>query len=368
MEYNHERFVVNRLCEFSNREVETAFMDYEKKDSLHIVRILTLIMGLTFALFAFSDYASYDTGHNFILSLVLRGAVLALTVAAFFLAKKITRYERTLLMITVTELAVFGIYLVNLYHHKNYEPTMDFMTTMLLIFTVFLIPNKWKNSLIAGCTIFISYIIFSSIFTKPTISPSPSQRGIFLGVCLLSCAVFIFGRESSERKHFAAEQLLEFLSIVDQLTGIYNRGHFERVLHQWVKNKRHDPFCLILFDIDNFKKVNDRFGHSAGDRVLIEIAQVVSANIRDEDIFARWGGEEFVVLFGNTTMEMVLPLAERLRKAVEDAICGQIRKVTISIGIAQYRREENAFEVINRADAKMYEAKRAGKNRVVAEI
>ena len=157
------------------------------------------------------------------------------------------------------------------------------------------------------------------------------------------------------------------MSITDRLTGIFNRGRFEYVLGLWIRNMRHDPFCLLLFDIDDFKKVNDRFGHNAGDQVLLGTASVVTANIRDDDIFARWGGEEFVVLFGGTPIERATELAERLRIAIGNNYCGDAGSVTVSIGVAQYRRTEPILDFINRADAMMYEAKKAGKNRVISE-
>jgi diguanylate cyclase (GGDEF)-like protein len=204
--------------------------------------------------------------------------------------------------------------------------------------------------------------------------PSLPQQGLYLGICLASSAVFIYGRENSERKHFAAEKLLELITITDWLTGIHNRRHFERILNLWIKNRRHDPFCLLFFDIDNFKTVNDTYGHNIGDEVLVKTANVVSSRIRDDDIFARWGGEEFVILFGGVESDMGKELAERLRKAVENNPCSEAGKVTLSIGVVQYHRDENEKDdespenFVKRADEKMYEAKRAGKNKVVAEI
>jgi diguanylate cyclase (GGDEF)-like protein len=157
------------------------------------------------------------------------------------------------------------------------------------------------------------------------------------------------------------------MSITDKLTGIYNRGRFEYVLGLWIKNMRHDPFCMIMIDIDDFKKINDNFGHNAGDQVLFNTTTIISANIRDDDIFARWGGEEFVILFGSTTINRATELAERLRVAISNNEYGEAGKITISIGVAQYRRTESLLEFINRADSKMYEAKKAGKNKVISE-
>jgi diguanylate cyclase (GGDEF)-like protein len=342
-------------------------MEWEKAGNLKTVRSLTLLMGFTFALFTFSDYYFHGIEGGFYVSIALRVAALLITIVAFLFVGKLTRYERSLLMITMTELTIFAIYLVNLYNQKSNEPALQFMTVMLFIWAVFLIPNKLKNCIVNGCISLVTYIIVCFFFLESSQPPPLTQRAIYLSIGLALCAIFIFGRETSQRRQFATEQLLEFLSITDRLTGIYNRGRFEYVLNLWIKNKRHDPFSLLLFDIDNFKKVNDRFGHSVGDQVLIETTGIITAHIRDVDIFARWGGEEFVILFDNTTLECAIELGERLRKSVEANSCGEAGRVTISVGVAAYRREEPILDFVNRADEKMYEAKQAGKNQVVAE-
>jgi two-component system, cell cycle response regulator len=381
MESRHERYAINKFCEFKDREVESDFMEYEKTTSLGIVRILILIMGFSFALFVISDYYYYGKESGFYFSLALRCAALIITIVSSFFAVSFKRYDRTLILITLTELAVFIIYLLNLYAsifsasgRQAGEPAItNFMSVLILILAVFLIPNRWKNCIFAGIFIITSYLIFCSVFLSHVDLPSVLQQGLYLGICLVSCAIFIYGRENSERKHFAAEKLLELMTITDWLTGIYNRRRFEYILNLWIKNKRHDPFCLLFFDIDDFKIVNDTYGHKAGDEVLVKTTSVVSSKIRDDDIFARWGGEEFVVLFSGISIDMGRELAERLRKAVENNPLSEAEKVTISIGVVQYRRGENNVgnesieDFVARADEKMYDAKRAGKNMVKAE-
>jgi len=382
MKYRPERYIIGIFCEFKNPKTESDFMQYEKATSLSLVRVLILVMGFSFALFAFSDYYYYGKEKEFFISLALRCAALAITAVSSFLAPSFKRYNRTLFLITLTELAVFLIYLLNLYASVFFEyrqqtnaPAITyFMSILILILAVFLIPNRWKNCLFAGLFIIICYLIFCSVFMDNIDSLSLPQQGLYLGICLVSCAIFIYSKENSERKHFAAEKLLEFMTITDWLTSIYNRRRFEHILGLWIKNRRHDPFCLVFFDIDNFKNVNDTYGHKAGDEVLVKTVNVVSSKIRDDDIFARWGGEEFVVLFREVNIDMGKELAERLRKAVENNPCGEAGKITISLGAVQYHRSENnennesIEDFVKRADEKMYEAKKAGKNRVVAEM
>ena len=366
MEYKQERFSLNKFCEFSDRETEADFMKYDKKASLNSVQYFMLLMGVIFVLFGVSDFFFYREHSAFILSLILRFVALCITVVAFFQVGKIKLYNHTLAMVTLMQLTVFGFYLLNLYILDASKLDLQFMSIVIFILVVFLIPNVWKNSLFAGCVIVVGYTIFSAVFLNIGELPALVQRGIYLSISVAVCAILLYSREKSRRKQFAAEKLLEFMSITDRLTGIYNRGRFEYILGSWIKNMRHNPFCLLLFDIDNFKKVNDRFGHTVGDEVLIGTAAVVSAHIRDDEIFARWGGEEFVILFGTTGIERATELAERLRKAVEDNPCSEVGHITISIGAAEYRQGETITEFVNRADEKMYEAKKAGKNRVMA--
>ena len=366
MEYKPEHFVLNKLCQFRNRDAEADFMDYDKAVSLNIVRTMMLIVGLVFALFIFSDLYFYRDNPAFVTSLILRAIGLLITIAAFCNAGRFKRYAHTLRMLTVTQLTIFVIYLVNMHLLRATQIYLQFMTAMLFIMAIFLIPNVWKNSIIGGGVIFAGYMIFR------VHSPSPVERstfimhGIYLLICLVCCAIFLFGREASRRKQFAAEKRMEYLSITDSLTGIYNRGRFEHVLGLWIKNTRRAPLSMILFDIDNFKAINDRFGHTMGDQVLLGITEIVSAHIRDQDMLARWGGEEFVILFSNTHLEKASELAERLRRMVEITPFATVGKVTISIGAAESRQGETFTEFVSRADAKMYEAKRSGKNRVMA--
>ena len=366
MKYQPEQFSLNRLCQFRNQDVESDFMDYDRIASLNIVRVFMLIVGVVFALFTFSDYYFYRGKDVFPVALGLRGIGLSITIAAFFLIGRLKRYNHALTVVTLTQLAIFAIYLINLYILDATQIDLQFMTIILFTMAAFLIPNVWKNALAIACIIFTSYMIFCAINTNVPEATSLFMRGLYLGICLVCCAIFLHGREASRRRHFAAEKRLEYLSITDKLTSIYNRNRFEIVLGAWIKNKRHDPFSLLLFDIDDFKKVNDCLGHTAGDQALVKIAEIISAHIRDEDIFARWGGEEFVILFDSTGIEKASELAERLRRVVEVNPWGEAGKITISIGVAEYRQNETIVEFVNRADEKMYEAKKSGKNQVVA--
>lgn len=127
-------------------------------------------------------------------------------------------------------------------------------------------------------------------------------------------------------------------------------------------------FSIILMDIDFFKSINDTHGHSTGDRVLQEMSSLIMQTIRKADVFSRVGGEEFVCILPDTSSESAFLTAERIRKLIESHSSGDLPKVTMSFGVTEYRLEESAEELMNRADLALYEAKAQGRNRTVLQV
>lgn len=164
-------------------------------------------------------------------------------------------------------------------------------------------------------------------------------------------------------------QHYKLLSSTDALTGALNRNGFAAEMSQFAPDGRLEPnTSLMIIDLDNFKRINDRRGHDAGDQVLRETAQVIHKNTRATDRFIRWGGEEFVLLSNNTNTQQALLLAEKIRSAVE---ANRIQfhdeeiSVTISIGLSVVRTRENFDALFNRTDQALYKAKHMGRNCIV---
>jgi diguanylate cyclase (GGDEF)-like protein len=163
---------------------------------------------------------------------------------------------------------------------------------------------------------------------------------------------------------------LEKLAFTDNLTGAFNRHYFtEHASKAFMKDEGgRERACIIMFDIDHFKRVNDTHGHSAGDAILQGVAQKVQGVLRSNDLFARYGGEEFIIYASKASLESALKLAERIRRVVANArftYAGTEIRVTVSLGVAERERAEGTFSrFINLADEALYAAKANGRNRV----
>jgi len=166
------------------------------------------------------------------------------------------------------------------------------------------------------------------------------------------------------------EAEITHLMLTDPLTGIPNRRYFENELKREFKRSERTAsgFCLAICDIDHFKSVNDTYGHDVGDEVLIRIAHCISENVRESDFMARWGGEEFVIMFVDSDRTTAERMAERVRKAVSDISFEDMdRRMTLSIGITQRLPGETLGDVMKHADQALYRSKEEGRNRITFE-
>jgi two-component system, cell cycle response regulator len=161
------------------------------------------------------------------------------------------------------------------------------------------------------------------------------------------------------------------LAMHDGLTDIYNKRYFVDSLRSEISRAaRHDrPLTLILFDIDHFKRINDDYGHLAGDAILKEIASRVSAQLRPSDLFARYGGEEFVIMLPDTPIDGAHAVAEKIRRSIEArefVFEGADIAVTSSFGVAEHTHGLDQVALVKLADERLYRAKRRGRNQVIA--
>jgi len=174
-------------------------------------------------------------------------------------------------------------------------------------------------------------------------------------------------RRVNQELEAANERILE-LTRIDPLTQVANRRYFDERIREMVSlsKRRSHPLSIIMTDLDKFKDVNDTFGHDAGDRVLEGYAELMKRMVRTEDLVARFGGEEFIILLPQTDSAQAYALAERIRERLsQEDFIGNHHIVTASFGISQLKQNETISDFIKCADRALYQAKESGRNRTV---
>jgi diguanylate cyclase (GGDEF)-like protein len=264
------------------------------------------------------------------------------------------------------------------------KPHQEQMYKLLAVFIVSVL-------LIIPCVVYLSHMIVKPIY-KLIVQSQKVQRREFdkikiidtpvLEVAQLSSSMFdmsqaIYSYQTSLEKKVKQrtyelslknEELYK-LSITDKLTDLNNRVHLDKVLHQeFERSKQHNMiFCVILMDIDFFKKVNDMYGHQIGDDVLVETAQILKKIVRGSDTVGRWGGEEFLVVCPQTNVTGALKVAQKINQAIkEHQFSTYENQVTMSLGVSCFTQEcQKVEEIIAQADEALYKAKEQGRNCVV---
>ncbi|MDR1758945.1 MAG: GGDEF domain-containing protein [Fibrobacter sp.] len=218
------------------------------------------------------------------------------------------------------------------------------------------------------------------IIPKETLYASLVAVWFIAFLLILVFRIFDYSRERkiNRRKREELEKNLQALKIEkdsfeksskeDPLTGCLNRAGFSSILtrEQFRLNYNGTPLSFIILDIDHFKDINDQYGHDIGDTALIELAKLLQSRIRSTDSLVRWGGEEFVVLCGDTPLQNAQFLAEKLRQAIERAALIPQQKITCSFGVAEMFPGEDTKAFFNRADKALYTSKQNGRNCVTA--
>lgn len=156
------------------------------------------------------------------------------------------------------------------------------------------------------------------------------------------------------------------MATTDSLTGLYNRYKLDELfqLEHYTMKKKGTPLCVAVLDIDFFKKINDTFGHKAGDLVLKQLSNMLLKELRSSDTVARWGGEEFVMLLSAVDIDVAFKVMDKIRDEVSRCSCETVGNITVSIGVTEVNEEDSFVSAFSRADKALYEAKRGGRNRV----
>lgn len=198
------------------------------------------------------------------------------------------------------------------------------------------------------------------------------QSSIRLTTALAALIIIIYSYEHSlfiyQKREEEQRRKLEILSTQDFLTGLHNRGHITAILNdEFERAQRYDStFTVAILDLDDFKKINDTYGHNVGDEVLKKISRGLQDHLRKTESIGRWGGEEFLVLFPNTQLAEALAVCQKLSQTIQNIDFGEVNSVTTCIGVCEYAKEHSLTKLIAQADKALYQGKREGKNKVLA--
>lgn len=362
-------YTITRRAEFGDKKLEAEFFAEDVKKGLNVIRYAMVIFCFIHFLFFFLDILYLvpdDITEAMVYSLIPRVILLLISIILFFASKRI---KSSFLKMNLMSFFIIFAYAVHIWMALHFVGRLDITSeafdVMICIFSLFLVNNRWINNLIA-CVLLSAMFVSAVPHLIPGINAMYTVGlGFYSAWVAIIVGIILHHINRIKRSQYIKEKQLEFLAETDPLTKAYNRLVCDSLIAQMCHEER--CFSVIVFDVDNFKTVNDSFGHLAGDAVLKGMAGVVKENIRAEDILVRWGGDEFLILLLDTPLAQACELAQRIRTVIEEKRCeGLNRAVTASFGVTEYEKGDDARSIINRVDQQLYCAKMKGKNAIIS--
>jgi diguanylate cyclase (GGDEF)-like protein len=361
---------ISILGEFADRELEKEFAGQEMIHSKKSVRSAALLLGVLYFALAAADFSRI--GDKKVLSVFLLNRILFLAVSILFsfLLGNVKKPANYYLSITAYEIT--GAFFLMWTFFLNETPVfmIQYLNILILLLLVFIIPNRTVYTVTAALGISLCFHLFSSINGMAINDREFIAAVVHSGLIIVLFSMYSLLVNRYKRINYLENKVLRRLSSRDALTGIYNRQRFEEELRRAIKHAQRygTQLSLVLFDIDNFKAVNDGYGHLVGDKVLVEFVSIVGTEIRETDFFARWGGEEFALILPGADKRDATLLANRLRDRICSTYINPVGQITCSFGIDSYRQGDDCETLFKRVDRLMYIAKQAGKDQVINGI
>lgn len=248
------------------------------------------------------------------------------------------------------------------------EPNFMIQTLgmILMILVMFIVPNR-NEYMLAISVIATSAFFLFFYFIKKNIIPSEFFAAMaYAALTIVLCAIRAFSAERYALVQFLARSRLEQTCTRDYLTNAATRERLEEEARRWMNFCRRQglPLCLVFVDVDDLKRINDQYGHATGDVALKEIARLMQTQLRNSDTIARWGGDEFILLLPNVTLQNAVLLLDRVKSAVCQMTLEGGITVSCSFGVVQMGPESTYAQLLSEADAMMYRAKQGGKGKI----
>jgi diguanylate cyclase (GGDEF)-like protein len=300
------------------------------------------------------------------IGIIIMRVVFSLGLLLLYTKIKIITFKLFIIVTTAAELSGIGIFLYVLTQYN--EPNLLIQTLGLIIISilVFLVPNRWQqmiviNAIAAICFFLcIIFIVGNIDWMEFTVSVFYVAIAMFLG------GFFTRNTELLQHGEFVIRQRFERLSTTDYLTKTANRLKLEEEAERWINfcQRKRRPLSMVYFDIDNLKMINDTYGHATGDVVLISLTSLIRKQLRHYDILSRMGGDEFVLLLPDISLDNAIIFTERIRKSIEENTFDNNISLTCSFGIVAMKEDSSFTSMILEADQLMYTGKKLGKNHI----
>lgn len=351
---------------YSSQLDDTNFYRYILNRSARSNRYIILLFAIFNLFLIIPDWINVTSLSTRVMITFLR-VILSLSILLFLVSlPKMRNFRRYSILLSGLEIASVALFLLILVFYDSPNYLIQSLGLITILIGIFLIPNKWLNMIGVAMISFLAFLFTTSIVFSH-ISFNDRMAGIvYISIIGTLSAIGARGTEKFRLREYQHIEDLRIISTTDPLTKASNRLRLETEGHRLVKKckQKRQPLSLLFIDIDNMKMINDKYGHLIGDQVLIEVVSRAQQRLKKDDLIARWGGDEFIIVLPRVNLKGAIKLAEEIRNSIiQDYFSGGIQ-TSCSFGVASMHSSSTFSSLIYEADQQMYEGKKKGKNRV----
>lgn len=357
---------VSNNSECLTLDKRSAYFDYKLHATQAYVYKLLIGVSIINLLLLIPDLAIIENSNAKICISILRPVYSLVLFILSYRIKVIKSYKSFFVINSVCELIAVAIFLFVFCQYSQPNFMIQSMGLVTLIIIFFLFPNRWINMLSIALAGSVGFFICASVLEKSMFFNEYLAAAAYVIIAIFLCGSSAISAEKHQYREFTSKTKLEHLSSTDFLTDTANRSKMIYEAEGWMTlcRQQKQPLSLIFIDVDDLKLINDVYGHTAGDSVLSDLAKLIRCQLHSLDILARWGGDEFVVLLPNVSLDEAISFSESVETDIrKTAFCQQIR-VTCSFGIVEMHEDSTFDTMICQADKLMYDGKLHGKDNV----
>ncbi|MCE5189840.1 MAG: GGDEF domain-containing protein [Eubacteriales bacterium] len=349
-----------------SEDLHTAYGAYKLRTAQNYIYILAIIASVFSVLLIICDLNFANNQSSRLVVALIRYAYAILLIFVSGWLTRIKSFSIYTIVVSLLELVsvAISLYVLTQYASPNFMiQSMGLVATVLVIY---LVPNRMPYQLALSLVSALGFYAFTCFYISNVTMNEMLASVVYTLIAIILCTVSVYNSEKNQLREYIAKNRLEQMSSTDFLTNTANRFRLEEEADRWMNFCRRQklPLCLVFVDVDNLKQINDSFGHAAGDTVLVTLSALMQKQLRNSDTISRWGGDEFVLLLPNVSLENAIALLERLKTLVLKTDFGVGIAVTCSFGVVEMGESSSFQSLLHEADALMYSGKRDGKDTI----
>lgn len=350
----------------ARRQTQAAFEVEKLRAAQRNIHVFVSIASVVNLLLIISDLLFIQGRVERLTVAVARYVFSVLLIFMIRVLQKARSYASYTVIVTVLESVSVALYLFVLCLYESPDFMIQSMGLIALILLIFIVPNRFGNMLTLSISGTAAFFALTYFYIQNHMMNELFAAITYVILAIVLCSVAEFGNGKNSYRDFAEKTELRQSSSTDFLTNAVTRARLEDEARRWMSFCRRQglPLCLVFVDVDNLKRVNDRFGHAAGDTVLISLTGLMQKHLRSSDTIARWGGDEFVLLLPNVSLQNALFLLDRVKQAVMLTEFENIGMISCSYGVVEMGPDSTYQQLLAEADKMMYRSKKNGKGQI----